>query len=256
VRVAVVGGTGSLGKLVVRELAQRGGEVRALSRGGKGELPPGAAHSRVDLTTGEGLAEALDGVETVVNAVNDASRKAAAVLVDGERRLVAAQREAGVGHHVAISIVGCEQIPLAYYRAKVAQEQIVESGEIPWTLLRATQFHDLVAMLFGAAERLRVAPTGSARIQPIDPGVVARRLADAVHDGPAGRVPEIGGPRVETLTELSGAWRRQGDRRLLPLRVPFVGRAGRALRNGALCAPAAATAGPTFADWLAARRAS
>jgi uncharacterized protein YbjT (DUF2867 family) len=251
-RVAVVGGTGGLGSLVVIGLTARGDEVRVLSRNApRGGLSPGATHHPADLSTGEGLAEALTGVEAVVDASND-TRRAEDVLVEGARRLAAVEADAGVGHHVAISIVGCDRVPLGYYRAKVAQEQVVAEAGVPWTLLRASQFHTLMTYLFGFCERVRARPTGSARFQPVAPDVVARRLTDAVHDGPAGRLPDIAGPEIRTLTELSQAWREHRDRALLPVRLPMVGRAGRALRDGALCDESAAAGGPTFEDWLAA----
>jgi uncharacterized protein YbjT (DUF2867 family) len=252
-RVAVAGGTGVLGTLVVSELVARGDEVRVLSRSAPKQPREQVSHSRVDLTTGEGLATGLEGVEAVVDAVNDASRRAKDVLVEGGRRLLAAECDAGVGHHVAVSIVGCDRVPLGYYKTKVAQEQIVTEGTVPWSLLRATQFHDLIATIFGAAQRFRLAPTGPARFQPIDAAIVAKRLADAVHDGPAGRLPDVGGPEIETLTELSKTWRAHGRHRLLPFYLPPLGRSGRAMRNGGLCDPAAATPGPTFAEWLSGR---
>lgn len=250
-RVAVVGGTGSVGALVVDELARRGDEVRILSRGAPANLGPGTSHHAVDLTTGTGLAEALDGVEAVVDAVNDSSRKASEVLVEGSKRLLAAEESAGVRHHVAISIVGCDQVPLGYYKTKVAQEQVVSNGSVGWSLLRASQFHTLLAMLFEATGRMRIVPTGKARIQPIAPEVVAKRLADAVHDGPGGRLPDIAGPEIRTLTELATAWREQSDRTLIPLPIPMVGPIGKPLREGALCDPAAGAGGATFDEWIA-----
>lgn len=253
-KVAVIGGTGVLGRLVVARLAAGGDEVRVVSRhppaGGAASLGARVEHHRADVRGGEGLAAALDGVETVVDAVN-ASRAARAVLVEGGRTLLAAEAAAGVGHHVAISIVGCDRVSIGYYRTKVAQEEVVAAGPIPWTLLRATQFHQLVEGLFAAAGRARLLPRGGVRVQPIDPSVVAARLAAAVHAGPGGRLPDVGGPEVRTLTELAGDWRAHGGRRALPLPLPLPGKLGRALRGGALCDPAAALPGVTFAQWLA-----
>lgn len=251
-QVAVVGGTGSVGALVVDDLVARGDEVRILSRRAPTEPPPGASHHAVDLATGEGLREAFAGVETVVDAAND-SRRAKDVLVEGSRRLLDAETAAGVRHHVAISIVGCDRVPVGYYRAKVAQEEVVAGGPVPWSLLRASQFHTLLAMAFGALERVRVVPAGRALLQPIAPEIVAKRLADAVHDGPGGRLPDIAGPEVGTLSELADDWRRQSERRLLALRLPMVGPIGKPLREGALCDPAAAGGGPTFEQWLVSR---
>lgn len=249
-RVAVVGGTGVLGSSVVAELAARGDEVRVLSRSPAVALPDGALQRRVDLATGEGLGEGLDGVEVVVDASN-ALKEARDVLDEGTKRLLRTEAEVGVGHHVAVSIVGCDRVPIAYYRAKVAQERAVESGAVPWTLLRATQFHSLLDRVFERVARFGVLPAGAAQLQPVEPAIVARRLSDAVHEGPSGRLPDISGPQIATLTELGRAWRLAGGRRLLPLRIPTIGKVGRAVRDGALCDPAAAVKGPSFEEWLA-----
>ena len=234
------------------ELARRGDEVVALSRSAPGELPAGAAHRRIDLAGGEGLAEALAGVEVLVDAANTAPSRGDE-LVAITRRLLDAAAEADVRHFVGVSIVGCDRVPMPYYKAKVAQEEAIAAGRVPWSLLRATQFHDLLDWAFGAAARWRLLPTGSARLQPVDVRVVAGRLAEAAHSEPAGRVPDIAGPEVRTLSELAHAWRTADGRRLLPLRIPMVGRIGRPLREAALCDPAAAASGLSFEQWLAER---
>lgn len=251
-RIAVIGGTGGLGSLVVAELAARGDAVRAVSRTppAPGTLPANAEHARADLTGGDGLRAALDGIDAVLDASND-RRRAREVLVEGTRRLVAAEADAGVQHHVAISIVGCDRVPLAYYDAKAAQEDALAGSAVPWSLLRATQFHSLLVQAFEAMARCRLRPTGAARLQPIDTIVVARRLADVLHGQPAGRLPDLAGPQVETLGALSATWSAQRRSRLLPLRIPSLGKAGRAMRDGALTDPAAAAGGATFAQALA-----
>ena len=250
-KVAVIGGTGVLGKLVVAELASRGDEVLALSRTAPAKLPDGVSHRSVDLTSGEGLEDALAGVEVVVDTSNESPRGAGAVLAGGTKRLLRAGADAGVRHHVGVSIVGCDRVPMPYYKVKVEQEELIAAGEVPWSLLRATQFHTLVAWFFAQTARWRIMPTGNARLQPIDPIVVARRLADAAHADPAGRLPDIAGPEVRTLTELAAAWRAASGRRLLPLRIPTVGKIGRPIGEAALCDPGAAGGGPTFERWLA-----
>jgi uncharacterized protein YbjT (DUF2867 family) len=250
-KVAVVGGTGVLGTPLVAELAARGDEVRVLSRTAPKERAGGIAHHSVDLTDGEGLAEALAGVEVVFDASNSSPRNAGPVLVEGTRRLLSASAVAGVRHHVGISIVGCDRVPIPYYKVKVEQEEAIAAGEVPWSLLRATQFHPLLDWAFGQATRYRVLPTGRARLQPVDPTTVVQRLAEAAHAAPAGRLPDVAGPEVRTLTELAGAWRRARRRRALPLRIPMVGRIGRPVREGVLCDLNAATGGATFEQWLA-----
>jgi uncharacterized protein YbjT (DUF2867 family) len=246
--VAVVGGTGTVGSLVVADLLGRGKRVAVLSRHAKG-VPAGAEHRRVDLTTGEGLDLALDGVSAVVDAAN--SRKhAEETLVAGTRRLLEAGARAGVAHHVTVSIVGCDRVSMSYYDIKVAQEEALEAGNVPWTLLRATQFHQLLDSTFRAAARFGVRPTGTARVQPIDPALVAARLAEAALAAPAGRIPDIGGPRVQTLTELSDAWAAARGRHRLRLRVPAWGRIGKGLAAGAICDERAAVRGEDFEEWL------
>lgn len=247
--VAVVGGTGTLGSLVVAELLGRGERVAVLSRH-DANVPAGAEHRRVDLAAGEGLDLALDGVRAVVDAANS-QRGAKETLVEGTRRLAAAGARAGVANHVTISIVGIDRVPLSYYRAKLAQEGALAAGEVPWTLLRATQFHQLLDGAFAAAARFGLRPTGKVKVQPIDPALVAARLAEAALAPPAGRLPDMAGPRVQTLTELSGAWASARGVRRLPLRVPALGRTGRALAAGGLCDEAAAVPGEDFAEWLA-----
>jgi uncharacterized protein YbjT (DUF2867 family) len=247
--VAVVGGTGSVGALAVDELVARGDQVRVLSRRAPKEPAPGTSHHRVDLATGEGLVEALTGVEAAVDASND-TRRAKDVLVEGSRRMLAAEADAGVRHHVGISIVGCDRVPMGYYKAKVAQEQVIAAAPVSWSLLRATQFHTLLATLFEAAERFRVVPAGKARLQPIAPEIVAERIADAVHDGPRGRLPDVAGPEIRNLTHFANAWRAHAGRGAMPLPIPMVGPIGKPLREDALCDAAAAAGGPTFEEWL------
>jgi uncharacterized protein YbjT (DUF2867 family) len=249
-KVAVVGGTGVLGKPLVAALAARGDDVLALSRKPPTKLPAGASHQRVDLTTGDGLAEALAGVEVIVDAASSNPRNAGPVLVDGTKRLLRAGAEAGARHYVGVSIVGCERVPIAYYKVKVEQEEAIAAGAIPWSLLRATQFHTLIDHLFKQDARFGIVRSGSARFQPIDPSLVAERMAGAAHADPAGRLPDVAGPEVLTLSELAKAWRRAGHR-ALPLRFPMIGPIGRPLREGALCNPDAAAGGRTFEQWLA-----
>jgi len=249
-KVAVAGGTGTLGAPLVAELARGGDGVLALSRGGAGNLPDATAHRRIDLSADEGLAEALAGFDVIVDAVNTAPNRGEE-LVAITQRLLDAAAGAGVRHFVGVSIVGCDRVPTSYYKAKVRQEEAIAAGRTPWSLVRATQFHDLLDWAFGAAARWRVLPSGGARLQPVDVRVVVVRLAEVVHAEPAGRLPDVAGPEVQTLTELARAWRSaRGGRLLLPLRIPMVGKIGRPLREAALCNPQAAAGGAAFERWL------
>ncbi len=254
--VLVLGATGSLGRSVSAELGQRGHRVRAASRRVRPTTEGQPSWVRVDLSTGAGLGRAVEGVDAAIDAANVRSARRAAldaVLVDGTRRVLEACQAAGGIHYVGISIVGIDQVPYAYYRAKLRQERVIESGPAPWSLLRATQFHDLIDQLFRAAARLPVLALPTAvRIQPVDVADVARRLADAAERPAGGRLPEVGGPRVQTLGELAEEWTRARRLSKRVVRLPLPGRIGGPLTAGALCTPDNAVDGRSFKQWLAA----
>ncbi len=168
--ILVLGATGTVGAHVARELTRRGHAVRAASRS--------AADWPVDLTTGSGLDAALEGVEVVVDASNAPPKSAEPVLVGGSERLMVAGAAAGVRHHVCISIVGIDDTPTAYYRTKVRQEAVVTAGRVPWTIVRATQFHELVAAALGALGQRGVSPRARIRLQPVAAREVAAAIAD------------------------------------------------------------------------------
>ncbi|MFD7594273.1 SDR family oxidoreductase [Kitasatospora sp. NPDC059812] len=247
--VLVTGATGVLGREVVRLLVARGVAVRGLSRrvrsGGAGvEWVVG------DLVTGEGIAGAVAGVEVVVDCATTVGRKDVAAV----RTLVAEAGRAGVRHLLYVSIVGVDRVPIPYYRAKLACERVVRESGLGWTVLRATQFHDLLLRIFDVSARLPVFPVlGGASVQPVDVREVAARVAELVGEGPAGYAPEVGGPRVRPYRELAEAYLRASGRRrvLLPVRVP--GASGRALRAGGNLAPERAVGRGTFEEVLAER---
>jgi uncharacterized protein YbjT (DUF2867 family) len=242
-KIAIAGGTGTLGRQVADELRARGHEVRVLSRG--------APEYRVDLTTGTGLGQALEGCEVVVDASNNSSKTAAATLVDGTRRLLAAAQAAGVAHHVCVSVVGCELVPAGYFRVKAEQEDVVARGPVPWTIVRATQFHEFVSATLGALARWRTVPVPRALAQPVASAEVARTVADAAERGPRGGRTEIAGPEVASFGELARTWRRATGTRAVLVPVPLLGGLGRALRAGALTTEHAdVRGGLTFAAWL------
>jgi len=246
-KTAIIGGTGTLGRLVAAELDRRGHDVRVLSRN--------APQYRVDLTTGEGLEPALAGCDVVVDASNNSSRHAAQILVDGSRQLLAAERAAGVGHHVCVSIVGCERVPMGYFQVKAKQEQVVEQGPVPWSIVRATQFHEYVLAMLTAGARWGVLPVPRARLQTIACAEVAPVVAGVAEGGPGKDRIQVGGPEVADARDLARTWRSVTGRRvaLVPVAVP--GKLGRALRAGVLTTARPDVRGTiTFADWLAARQ--
>lgn len=236
------------GRAAATELARRGHEVLVLSRRAPAELPERASHRTINVTSGAGLAEGLEGLDALIDAVN-ATRDAQEVLVAGTRRAVAAAAAAGIGHVIGLSIVGADRVPLGYYRAKVAQEAVLNGGEAPWSILRATQFHGLIAAVFAAAAHARVVPSGRLPLQPVDPRDVAVALADLAERGPSG-VSALAGPRIERLGELASTWRAVTGRRALALPIPQLTPALRAIAAGGLCDPGARRGTVTFEAWI------
>ena len=241
--ILVTGGTGTLGRLVTERLRADGHEVRVLSR-----------HARpyaVDLREGgPGLDRALAGVETVVHCASS-PRGGDEQAAD---HLIAAARRAGVGHLVYISIVGVDRVPLGYYQSKWAVERRIEESGLGWTVLRATQFHDLVVSLFEklAKPPVMVVPAGVSD-QPVEVGEVADRLVESALAAPAGRLPDMGGPEVRTLDSLARAYLRTTGRRRPVVRVPLFGGTYRAFREGGHLAPDRAVGKAAFEEHLARR---
>ncbi|GAB1688346.1 NAD(P)H-binding protein [Krasilnikovia sp. M28-CT-15] len=241
----VTGASGTLGAAVLPRLAVGDLAVRPMSRRAR------SGWVSADLATGEGLAQAVRGVDAVVHLASGAGRNSGGIDVEGTGRLVTAARAAGVGHLLYVSIVGVDRVPVPYYRAKLAAERIVRAGEVPWTILRATQFPQLIDRLLTASSRLGVLIVDRrVLVQPVHPADVAERIAYLVGAGPAGAV-EFGGPETHTFGELAAAWRQaRGLRRpFLPVRIP--GRAGRELRAGALTTAARPAGTRTWHDYLA-----
>ncbi|WP_236239611.1 SDR family oxidoreductase [Streptomyces sp. CC228A] len=238
--ILVTGGTGTLGRHVAELLRTDGREVRVLSR----RSSPYA----VDLRNGKGLDAALAGVDTVVHCASSprgGDDTAARHLIDGARR-------AGVGHVAYISIVGVDRVPLGYYRTKLAVERLLEGSGLGWTVLRTTQFHDLVLKVLEACAKppVMAVPAGVPD-QPIEVTEVAARLAELAAGPPAGRVPDMAGPQVRRLEDLARSYLRAAGRRRPVLPVPLAGRTYRAFRAGGHLAPDRAVGRTTFEDFLA-----
>jgi uncharacterized protein YbjT (DUF2867 family) len=186
-KVVVIGGSGLIGKKVVTDLRQRGHDVLAAS-----------PSSGVNTVTGEGLAQALTGAQVVVDVSNAPNWEDNAVLAFFEtsgRNLLAAEGAAGVGHHVALSVVGTDRLLASgYFRAKLAQERLIKASPIPYTIVRATQFFEFVgsiARLATNGQTVRVPPV---LMQPIAADDVAAALAEVALAEPSNRTVELAGP--------------------------------------------------------------
>ncbi|MEH3034427.1 MAG: NAD(P)H-binding protein [Aeromicrobium erythreum] len=243
-RIVVAGGTGVVGRLVVEVARGRGHDVVVLSR----------AHG-IDLLTGDGLAGAVEGADAVVDVTStqtQSTRAARAFFEQTTRNLLAAEDAAGIGHHVLLGIVGSDRAASGYYAGKVHQEELVAAGPVPWTILRATQFHEFAVQVRGAAALGPLVLVPVMRSAPVAAREVAERLVDLAAAGPAGRATDLAGPQERSMVELARAWGAHvGDRRRV-VPVPLPGRFGRGLRSGAILPGPDADRGTTsFEDWLA-----
>lgn len=206
-KIVVIGGSGLIGTKVVNRLRQKGHDVLAAS-----------PNSGVNTITGEGLAEALAGAKVVVDLANSPSFEDQAVLEffqTAGRNLLAAEALAGVGHHVALSVVGSDRLPdSGYLRAKMAQENLIRASGIPFTIVRSTQFFEFVNAIAqsGAVEQtVRLSP---AHLQPIGSDDVADAVADAALGAPVNGMIEIAGPDRIPLDDLARRYLRAiGDPR-------------------------------------------
>ena len=243
-RIAVAGATGVVGTYVVEESRRRGHDVVPLARS-----------LGVDIASGDGLDAALAGVDVVIDVLSTTSGgdKARDFYERTTTNLLRAEELAGVGHHLALSIVGIDGVPFAYYRAKVRQEELVEAGPVPWTILRATQFHEFAGQVLDRMGNRVVAPVPRMLSQPIAAVEVAAALVDRAEAGPGGRVLELAGPEQRQMGDLMRKTARARGGGVLVLPVPVPGAFGRAMRDGTLTPK---TDGPrgtlTFEEWLAA----
>jgi uncharacterized protein YbjT (DUF2867 family) len=255
--ILVTGGTGTLGQLVVARLRDAGCDVRVLSRRSR-EGGEGIEFVTGDLATGEGIAAAVEGTRIIVHCAGSSKGDE-----DKARHLVRAAARAGARHLVYISVVGADRVPVAsgvdramfgYFESKLAAERVVADSGLPWTTLRAAQFHDLILMTVRQMARMPVIPVPAGfRFQPVDAGEVASRLVELALGTPAGLVPDMAGPRVYEMAELLRGYLGAAGRHrpIVPIWLP--GKAARAFRAGANLAPDRAAGRRTWEDFLAAR---
>lgn len=238
--IAIAGGTGWVGRRVVESVRRLGAEPIVIARS-KG----------VDLTTGTGLDDALTGVDAVIdvtNIVTQSRRRATAFFETSTRHLLEAEERDGVKHHVLLSIVGIDRVGLGYYQAKQAQEELVRQGPVPWTILRATQFHEFAAQMLGHGP---VAIVPSMLSQPVAAQDVADELVRLATGPAAGMAAELAGPRKERVPDMARRLASARGRQSLVVTLPLPGGAGRGMRTGALLPRGPGPRGQqTFEQWL------
>jgi uncharacterized protein YbjT (DUF2867 family) len=254
--ILVTGGTGTLGRLVVRRLGDAGYKVRVLSRRSH-KSGDGTEFTIGDLATGEGIEPAVDGAETIVHLAGSARGDE-----DKTRNLVrATSSQTRLPHLVYISVVGAQRIPIGsrvdramfgYFASKLAAEKVIEDSGLPWTTLRPTQFYDLILMVAKQMTKLPVIPLPAGFcFQPVDAGDVAGRLVELTLGEPAGLVPDMGGPRVYGAAELLRGYLRATKQRRLIVPVWLPGKAAREFRAGANLAFEQAVGQRTWEEFLA-----
>jgi uncharacterized protein YbjT (DUF2867 family) len=253
--ILVTGGTGILGRHVVSLLREAGHEIRVLSRRHNPSVQ-GIEFVAGDLAKGDGIERAVQGAEMVLHLAG--TSKGDDVKA---QHLVRAALRVGRPHLVYISVVGADRIPIVsavdramfgYFGSKHAAERIFAESSLPWTTVRATQFHDPILMTARQMSRMPVIPVPSGfRFQPIDIAEVAARLVELALGNPAGRVPDMAGPRVYPMKDLVRSYLKahRKHRALLSLKLP--GKAARAFRDGANLASDRAVGLRTWEDFLA-----
>ncbi|HEY6416099.1 MAG TPA: NAD(P)H-binding protein, partial [Acidimicrobiales bacterium] len=227
--ILVTGGTGTLGRLVVARLRGAGHDVRVLSRHGH-EGGEGIEYVTGDLAKGDGIEAATVGAEIIIHCAGSSKGDD-----DKARHLVQAASPTATRHLAYISVVGADRVPMVgridramfgYFGAKFRAERVVADSGLPWTTLRATQFHELILMAVRQIARPPVAPVPSGfRFQPVDAGEVAARLVELALAPPAGLAPDMGGPRVYPMADLVRGYLRASGKRRPILQVPVPGRA-------------------------------
>jgi uncharacterized protein YbjT (DUF2867 family) len=251
-RVLITGGTGGLGSELVPRFAAAGYTVRILSRRPRSsKADPAYEWAQGDLVTEAGLAEAVAGCELVVHcATNAPSGKGDA---EAARNLCNAAKEAGNVPVFYISIVGIDKIPMPYYKAKLACEKVLEESGVPWTILRAVQFHSLIDMLLQGLTRFPgviLMPPGGSKFQSMDTGEVAQRMVDYAVRGETGRLPDLAGPQFQTLGDMAKMWLEVRGMRRLRIPLPVFGKIVNGFRQGYNCVPDNPQGKITWRDWL------
>jgi len=243
-KIVVIGGSGLIGSQLVKKLRDRGHEVVAAS-----------PRSGVNAVTGEGLAQALEGAQVVVDVANSPSFEDGAAMSFFEnagRNLAAAEKKAGVKHHVALSVVGTDRLlESGYFRAKLAQEDLIKKSGIPFTIVHATQFFEFIGAIAQAATVGQTVRLPSALMQPIASADLAAAMADFTLSNPANGIVEVAGPEPIQIDEIARQLlREQGDPRevITDDSAPYYGI--RVNQRSLMPGEGARLTTTRFADWL------
>lgn len=250
-KTVITGGTGLLGRVLLPFILDREEELMITSRHAPKEKALKEKWAHFDLESGAGMDTVVSGTHSILHLASDTKTWSAKVDVQGTERLVQAAREAGVKHFIYISIVGTDRVPLKYYRVKTRTEEVIRNSGIPYTILRATQFHPFVDQLL---QQLLKFPIGllpkKVQIQPVETEVVARRLYELYQEEPKHSILNIGGPEILEMGDMAKAWMRCRGTQKWILPLPLFGKYHRTLNWGVLTCPEEAPVSQTWEDWL------
>lgn len=242
-RIAVAGGTGTVGRHVVQAARRRGHEVVLLTRS-----------NGVDVLQGKGIDKAIAGADAVVDVLNAttlSTKKAVDFFESASRRLLSAEMRAGTPHHVALSIVGIDNIDTSYYAGKLAQERLVAAADVPHTIARTGQFHEFAEQIVAQTTMGAFTLVPKTLTRPVAAEEVGEHLITVAENEPAGRATDLLGPRDECLADMvRRMYAHDGTRRRV-VELRFPGAYGRGLGSGELRGGASKTiARTTFDEWL------
>lgn len=242
-RIAVAGGTGTVGRYVVEAARSRGHDVVLLTR-----------NHGVDVLAGKGIDKAIADADAVIDTLNDttlSTKKAVEFFETASRQLLDAERRAGTRHHVALSIVGIDDIDTSYYAGKLAQERVIEASDVPHTIARAGQFHEFAEQIVAQTTMGPLTLVPRTLTRPVAAREVGEHLVRVAEGAPSGRAQDLLGPRDETLADMvRRMFAHDGTRRGV-LEIRFPGAYGRGLASGDLRGGAAEVTGQmTFDEWL------
>jgi uncharacterized protein YbjT (DUF2867 family) len=253
--ILITGGTGTLGRQVVSLLSGGDHELRVLTRQTRRDADR-VSYATGDLATGSGIRAAVDGVSIIVHCAGSARGDEQKAL----NLVRAAQALTGAPHLLSISVAGADRVPVSsvvdramfgYFPMKLATEHVVRDSGLPWTVVRATQFYDLILKVSTALAKPPIVPVPAGMpFQPIDPREVAQRIVELTLAPPAGLVAEIAGPKVYELPDLIRPYLRAAGKRRTLVPVVLPGKAARAIRGGAVTVPGPAYGRRTWEDFL------
>lgn len=243
-KIAIAGGTGVVGRHVADAARRRGHDAVVLSRA-----------NGVDVAAGDGLESALAGADVVVDVLNTttlSARKARSFFTTTTKNILAAEVRVGIPHHVALSIVGIDDIDASYYAGKLAQERLLAVSGAPHTIARATQFHEFAEQIAARASFGRITLAPRLLCRPVAAREVAEHLVDVAERAPAGRAPDLVGPESTTLADMIRRMSTHDGTRRRVVEARFPGAYGAGLASGALRGSGAPlrVAEQTFDEWL------